>query len=208
VIECHAVQARVGNFRIRDVSLTVPAGAQAVLTGPTASGKTTLLEVIAGAIVPVAGHVRIGGVDVSDLAPELRGVGIVPQHGYLFPHLDTRRNIEYGARDGVTALRLAQRFGVDHLLDRAVTVLSGGERQLVALCRALAARPMALLLDEPVSALDGQRRAAALREIAELQGEWGFSMLHVTHHETDTTLATLRFEMSDGAVSVVEDARV
>jgi molybdate transport system ATP-binding protein len=206
VIECRGICARVGNFEIRDAAFVVPAGEHAVLTGPTASGKTTLLEIIAGAVNPAAGLVRIGDADVTDDAPELRGVGIVPQHGYLFPHLSTRGNVAYGARDGDTASRLARRFGIEHLMDRTVSALSGGERQIVALCRALAPRPSALLMDEPFSALDESRRRATLREFHELQAEWHLTVLHVTHDATDAAFATLQFAMADGVVSVAERA--
>jgi ABC-type sugar transport system ATPase subunit len=200
-IECRGVSVRVGNFELHDVSFAVASGAHAVLTGPTASGKTTLLRVIAGAIVPAAGRISVAGRDVARIAPELRRVGLMPQHGYLFPHLDVRRNIEYGARLAGTledALDVARRFGVDQLLDRSVSSLSGGERQLVALCRALAPEPGVLLLDEPLSALDGVRREAALRELAVMQSERSFTMLHVTHQEIDAAFGTARLEMRDG----------
>lgn len=202
MIECRGVQTRVGNFTLRDISFVVPMGAHAVLTGPTASGKTTLLELIAGAITPTAGEIRVAGADVTSTAPEMRGVGLVPQHGYLFPHLNVRQNVEYGARDSDTVSELARQFGVDHLMDRSVASLSGGERQLVALCRALAPQPAVLLLDEPLSALDGKRREAALREFAILQAGQMFTVLHVTHHEADAALATMRLEMADGTISV------
>ncbi len=205
-IECRAICTRVGGFQLRDVSLAVPTGGHAVITGPTASGKTTLLEVIAGADMPISGHVIAGDVDVTFAPPESRGIGLVPQHGYLFPHLDARRNIEYGAVGERTAGDLARRFGVNHLMQRFVSSLSGGERQLVALCRALAARPSVLLLDEPFSALDATRRAAALSEFASLQIEWAFTVLHVTHVESDAIGATQRFEMNDGELRAASTA--
>ncbi|HEY5087148.1 MAG TPA: ATP-binding cassette domain-containing protein, partial [Gemmatimonadaceae bacterium] len=184
------------------ISFVVPTGAHAVLTGPTASGKTTLLAVIAGAVAPTAGDVVIAGINVTSTPPELRGVGLVPQHGYLFPHLSVRQNIEYGAEHSSTALDVARRFGVDHLVDRSVASLSGGERQLVALCRALAPHPAVLLLDEPLSALDAKRCSAVLREFSTLQSEHGFTVLHVTHRETDAAFASARLEMANGAVVV------
>jgi len=208
MIECRDVSARVGNFGLHDVSFVIPTGGHAVLTGPTASGKTTLLELIAGAIAPDSGTVLANGRDVTLMPPEMRSVGLVPQHGYLFPHLDVRRNIEYGAVGNNSALAddLARRFGIDHLLDRPVASLSGGERQLVALARALAARPPVLLLDEPFSALDTARRATALDEFAKLQADGKFTVLHVTHLESDGASATQRFEMTDGALRVVSTA--
>jgi ABC-type sugar transport system ATPase subunit len=203
VMECRGIGARAGSFVLRDVSFTVEAGAHCVLTGPTAAGKTTLLELIAGAIAPFEGKLMIGGADVSSVAPEARGVGLVPQHGYLFPHLGVRENIGYGAHDTAIVSELARRFGADHLMDRSVASLSGGERQLVALCRALAPRPAVLLLDEPFSALDGKRHEAVIREFAELQTQWALTVLHVTHHEADATHATARLDMADGRVRSV-----
>jgi ABC-type sugar transport system ATPase subunit len=201
MIECRNVNARVGNFRLHDVSFVIPAGGHAVLTGPTASGKTTLLELIAGAILPTSGCVMANGMEVTFVPPEERSVGLVPQHGYLFPHLDVRQNIEYGTVDGSSADGLARRFGVDHLLDRSVASLSGGERQLVALCRALAAQPAVLLLDESFSALDASRRSDALREFAILQSERRLTVLHVSHLESDTTIATVQLKMADGKLN-------
>jgi ABC-type Fe3+/spermidine/putrescine transport system ATPase subunit len=206
MIECRNINAGVGNFRLHDISFVIPAGAHAVLTGPTASGKTTLLELIAGAMLPTSGQIMANGVDVTLMPPEARSVGLVPQHGYLFPHLDVRQNIEYGAVGGSPADDLAQRFGVDHLMDRPVASLSGGERQLVALCRALAAQPAVLLLDESFSALDASRRSDALREFALLQSERLLTVLHVSHLESDTSIATVRLEMADGTLRVVSIA--
>jgi len=191
----------VGNFTIRAVSFVVPQGVHAALTGPTASGKTTLLELIAGAIVPSNGSVRIGGIDVTGSPPEARGIGFVPQHGYLFPHLNARENVRYGARDTETVASLTRRFGIEHLMDRGVMKLSGGERQVVALCRSLAPRPDVLLLDEPLSALDADRRSKVLNELLALQAEWGFTVLHVTHDESDARSATLQLQMSNGSMT-------
>jgi ABC-type sugar transport system ATPase subunit len=198
MLECRRLNARAGTFMLRDVSFSVEAGGHAVLTGPTASGKTTLLELIAGAIAPEAGSVIANGVDITDASPESRAIGYVPQHGYLFPHLDVRRNIEYGASGSGTVKDLATRFGIDHLMNRGIASLSGGERQLTALCRALAPHPRILLLDESLSALDSRRCAATVSKLAALQAEQQFTVLHVTHHAADAALATLHLEMDDG----------
>lgn len=203
MIECRGIHASVGSFTLRDISFVIPDGTHAVLAGPTASGKTTLLELIAGSIAPTAGEVRVDGIDVTSTLPELRGVGLVPQHGYLFPHLDVRQNIEYGARDASTVIELAERFRVGHLMDRSVASLSGGERQIVALCRGLAPRPAVLLLDEPLSALDAKRREAVLHELATLQSKDAFTVLHVTHQDRDMEVGTTRFEMNDGTLMMM-----
>jgi molybdopterin-binding protein len=181
VIGVANMSARVGAFALENISLEVPFGAYAVVIGPTGSGKTTLLEVIAGILPQSSGMVMLSGRDASTAPAESRGVGLVYQHGFLFPHLSVAENVNYGAADAETANEVARRLGVDTLYPRAVRSLSGGERQLVALARALARRPEILLLDEPFSALDPPRRAAARNEVRAIHREWGLTTLHVTH---------------------------
>ena len=204
MIECIAINTRAGIFELRDVTFSVPTGAHAVLTGPTASGKTTLLEIMAGAVAPASGEIRIRGRNITASPAEERGIGFVPQHGFLFPHLDVRGNIRYGVKDGRDVVDLASRFGIARLIDRSIRSLSGGERQIVALCRALAPCLPVLLLDEPLSALDDVRRIAVLRELVALQTERGFTILHVTHQERDAAFATHRLTMDEGELE--EDA--
>ena len=118
--------------------------------------------------------------------PIARGIGLVYQLGFLFPHLSVEENVTYGSADAAIANAVARRFGIHELYSRSVRSLSGGERQLVALARALARRPSLLLLDEPFSALDPQRRAAARREVRAIHREWGLTTLHVTHDFAET----------------------
>lgn len=201
MIECRGVVVQAGRFALRDVSFVVPAGGHAVLTGPTASGKTTLLDTIAGLAHPVRGSVLLGGRDVTHAPPEVRAIGIVPQHGYLFPHLSARDNVAYGAMDATLVSALMARFAIEALAPRSVAALSGGERQLVALCRALATRPRVLLLDEPFSALDEARRLEVATQLAGMQREDGFTVLHATHHAAEAgARATMRLEMLDGTL--------
>jgi len=181
MIEVTGLCARVGEFALRDVSFAVPSGGYGVVIGPAGSGKTTLLETIAGVLPARAGSVRLGGGDVTRTPPEARRLSMVYQHAYLFPHLSVGDNVAYGAADAAVARAMANRFGVDALAERRVGSLSGGERQLVALARAMAARPAVLLLDEPFAALDPRRRAAARREVRAVQREWALTVLQVTH---------------------------
>ncbi len=189
MISVRNLGARVGAFQLRDVSFDVPTGGYGVVIGPAGSGKTTLLEAIAGLTPLVSGDVSLGARSVTREPPEDRGIGIVYQHGYLFPHLSVGENINYGASDTILAAQeVTRRLGIAELVDRDVQSLSGGERQLVALARALARRPPLVLLDEPFSALDPKRRALARREVRSLHREWGFTALQVTHDFTEAGL--------------------
>lgn len=190
MISVRGLHARVGTFTLQDVTFDIPSGGYGVVIGPAGSGKTTLLEAIAGLTPLVAGQVSLGDRDVTHDAPETRGIGIVYQHGYLFPHLSARENIDYGTplAAASAAPELVQRLGIAHLGDRDVQSLSGGERQLVAMARALARRPALVLLDEPFSALDPKRRSLARREVRALHREWGFTALQVTHDFTEAGL--------------------
>jgi molybdate/tungstate transport system ATP-binding protein len=188
VIEARGVHARVGAFELRDVSFTVPRGKYGVVIGPAGSGKTTVLETVAGIRSLRAGAISLDGRDASALPPEARRVGFVYQHGYLFPHLSVEENIAYGAANPEVARETAGRLGAQELLGRSVRGLSGGERQLVAIARALAARPSILLLDEPFSALDPRRRVRVRREVRTLHQEWNITVLQVTHDFTEAGL--------------------
>ena len=127
------------------------------------------------------GRLVLDGRDATREPADARGVGLVYQLGLLFPHLGVEKNVTYGAADVAFATDVARRFGVHGLYARSVRSLSGGERQLVAIARALARHPSVLLLDEPFSALDPSRRAAARREVLAIHREWGLTTLHVTH---------------------------
>ncbi len=181
MIRLDRVTATVGSFTLSDVSFEIEAGSYGVVIGPAGSGKTTLLETIAGIVPVTAGAVSLRGADVTRTAPELRRIGIVYQHAYLFPHLSVAANVAYGTDDRALAREMVERFRLDALLDRGVKSLSGGERQLVALARALATRPDILLLDEPFSALDPRMRVVVRRQVRALHAERGMTVLHVTH---------------------------
>ena len=188
MIEARSLSARVGEFALRDVSFAVPRGGYGVVIGPAGSGKTTLLETVAGIVAQRGGTLLLGGRDATALPPETRDVGFVYQHGYLFPHLSVEDNISYGADDPALARDVARRLGADAFGARDVRGLSGGERQVVALARALARRPAVLLLDEPFSALDPRRRTLVRREVRAIHAEWGMTVLQVTHDFTEAGL--------------------
>jgi molybdate/tungstate transport system ATP-binding protein len=188
MISLQHVSAQAGGFHLSDITFEVKQGAYGVVIGPAGAGKTTLLETISGVVRARSGTIILGGEDLTHAPPESRRLGIVYQHAYLFPHLTVRENVEYGAVSKGAAEDVAARFGVDTLADRSVESLSGGERQLVAIARALARRPEVLLLDEPFGALDPRTRSAARRILRAIYFERRFTALQVTHDFTEAGL--------------------
>jgi len=190
VLQIDDLQYRVGNFRLQDISLQVRPREYFVLMGQTGSGKTLLLKCICGLLRVAAGRILIDGREVTNQEPRHRRVGYVPQEGGLFPHMDVARNIAFALRvrgmSHAPALREAQvlvdMLGLGSLLKRRTMSLSGGERQKVALARALAARPSLLVLDEPVSALDEPTRRDVCAELLRVQRELNVSTVHVCHN--------------------------
>ena len=182
MIELRGLEVEAGGFHVGPVGLTVGDGAYAVLLGPSGAGKSLVLEAVAGVRPAVAGEVLLAGEDVTALSPERRHVGLVFQDGLLFPHLTVEKNIAYGARGASADVeQLAEAVGVQDLLARRPATLSGGERQRVALARALAAGPRALLLDEPLSAVDPEAREALQDLLRRVCRERRLPVLHVTH---------------------------
>ncbi len=162
------------------------------LTGPSGSGKTSILNIIAGIQAADEADIRVNGEPISDLPPALRRVGLAMQSPHLFPHLNVRENLVFGAEaaEGNALKECIEWLEIDSLIDRPVRHLSGGERQRVALGRAVLSNPRILLLDEPFAAVDGERTtriASALRDHA---GQAGIGVLMVSHNTSllDTTV--------------------
>jgi molybdate transport system ATP-binding protein len=170
-----------------DVGLEVRAGRCLALAGPSGAGKTSILRIAAGLLRPAHGRVTCrdaAWLDTDrriDVAPERRRCGFVFQDYALFPRMTALQNVAYPVKDRGRAVELLERFGIAHLADAKPATLSGGERQRVALARALARRPEALLLDEPLSALDARTRASATRTLKEMLAEADVPALLVTH---------------------------
>ena len=202
MIELHNLTIEFPDFAVRDINLRVAEGEFFALIGPTGAGKTLILEAIAGVISPTRGRITVRGVDVTDLAPEKRKIGIVYQDLGLFPHLNVLDNIRYGLRyqksgdssekQTERVQRLIELLGLDHLIQRSVLNLSGGEKQRIALARCLAVNPSLVLLDEPLSSLDVNKRDEVLILLKELHENLQTTFLMVTHEFSHVMLLAQR----------------
>lgn len=214
MIQVEHVSIRAGEFRLTDVSFTVPAGRYAVLMGRTGSGKTTLLESVIGLRTIYSGSIKLHSEDVTRLNPAARGVGYVPQDGALFSRMSVRDHLAFAlfvrraARQVIDkrVKELAELLGIGHLLKRTPHGLSGGERQRVALGRALSFNPRVLCLDEPLSALDSETRSQMCELLSSVQQQTGVTTLHVTHNLDEAQrLGDCLLRIEDGRIQTVEN---
>jgi molybdate transport system ATP-binding protein len=160
------------------------------ITGPSGAGKTSLLEVIAGLRKLKSGKVELDGTDLTQVRPEKRAIGYVPQDLALFPHLSVERNIYFGGHGApqISAEHVIETLRIEPLLKRMVTEISGGEQQRVALARALLSAPRLLLLDEPLGSLDPDLKAKVLPYLCRVRDEFQIPMLYVTHDATEAAM--------------------
>jgi ABC-type Fe3+/spermidine/putrescine transport system ATPase subunit/ABC-type spermidine/putrescine transport system permease subunit II len=178
---------------VDDVSLSIRPGEFLSILGPSGSGKTTVLMLVAGFVSPTSGRLLLGGQDISAVPPYRRDIGVVFQNYALFPHLDVRRNVAFplevrGVAKDVIAQRVDWALSRVHMqvfAERRISQLSGGQQQRVALARAIVFDPSALLMDEPLAALDRHLRQDMQIEIRTLQRSLGQTVLYVTHDQEE-----------------------
>ncbi len=209
MITIEQLTIRQGGFALRDVSFSVPTGRYAVLMGRTGTGKTTILEAIAGLRRPHTGRILLSGVDVTRVRPAERNVGYVPQDAALFSTMTVREHLAFAltirrepqARLAARVCELAELLDLTPLLQRLPFGLSGGERQRVALGRALSFRPGTLLLDEPLSAVDENTRGDMHELLRRVRKDSNVTVLHVTHNAAESlALADIALELRDGRI--------
>ncbi len=215
MIELRNVSIHAGAFALKDVALYIPKGEYAVLMGRTGRGKTTILEAICGLRTIQTGQILIDDTDITDWAPADRAIGYVPQDLALFPNMNVRAHLEFALRlrsqsrsmMDERVKELAEVLGINHLLDRSIHKLSGGESQRVALGRAISFRPAVLLLDEPLSALDETSRNQIQVLLKKINRDLNVTVLHVTHSTDEAdTLADRQFRLEDGRISINKTA--
>ena len=182
---------------VNKFNFEIPDGKLIGLLGPSGCGKSTTLYMISGLQKPTSGKIFFGDDDVTDLAAEKRGVGLVFQNYALYPHLTVQQNILFPlenlkGKDKLTkeemrsrALEAAKLVQIDQLMDRKPSELSGGQQQRVAIARALVKMPRVLLLDEPLSNLDARLRLQTREEIRRIQKQTGVTTVFVTHDQEE-----------------------
>ncbi len=201
---------------VNDFTFEIPDGKLVGLLGPSGCGKSTTLNLICGLLTPTEGKIFFGDDDVTGLAPENRGVGLVFQNYALYPHLTVLKNITFplenlrGAeklsREEMKkrALAAAKLVQIEGLTDRKPRELSGGQQQRVAIARALVKMPRVLLLDEPLSNLDARLRLQTREEIRRIQRETQITTVFVTHDQDEAmSISDLIVVMKDGVVQQI-----
>jgi putative spermidine/putrescine transport system ATP-binding protein len=209
-IEFAAVSKAYGPTKAVDhIDLKIPAATYCCLLGPSGCGKTTSLRMLAGHEIATAGDILLDNVNVTNLPPAARGTAMMFQSYALFPHLSVVENVAFSLKmRGVAKLERLDKaramlrvVEMEHFAERLPAQLSGGQQQRVALARALITHPSALLLDEPLSALDPFLRLRVRGELKRLQKNLGISFVHVTHSQDEAlALADLVVLMNAGRI--------
>ena len=202
---------------VSSLDLEVADGEFLVLVGPSGSGKTTVLRMVGGLEETTRGEIRIGGRDVTGLAPRERDIAMVFQTYALYPHMTVSQNMAFGLKLRKTpadeirrrVAETASLLGLSDLLDRKPRALSGGQRQRVAMGRAIVREPAAFLMDEPLSNLDAKLRVQMRAEISRLHHRLRTTTLYVTHDQTEAiTMADRVAVMRDGRLQQLDTPAV
>lgn len=189
MLQAKHVYKNLGDFSLKNINFQINDGEYFVILGPTGSGKSVILQSIAGMYNPDRGSFYFGEKNLSSMYPEKREIGFVYQDYLLFPHLSVEENIIFGLKiKGISSYDIKSKlekvsimFKIEHLLQRFPKNLSGGEQQRVALARALITSPKILLMDEPFSALDPVTKEEFKAMVKNIHKDIDITIIHVTH---------------------------
>lgn len=209
MLELQNIGKAYGSAQIlKDIDLCIMDGEIVSILGPSGCGKTTLLNLILGLTEATEGTILFNGVDITDVPMEKRGFNIVFQDYALFPNLNVRQNITYGLKNKPEVSskeeveELVNLLGLSEHLDKRIHQLSGGQKQRVALARTLVMKPKILLLDEPLSALDGVIKESIKQKIREIARTYSLTTIIVTHDpEEALTLSDKVLIINGGQIS-------
>jgi len=216
IVEIKDFSIQLGTFRLKKINLNVYRNEIFAILGKTGSGKTVLLESVAGFYKGLSGNICIEGQDISNIPLEKRGIGFVYQDFGLFPHMTAYGNISYGLKmkkiDKLKRWEIvnqaAEILSIQHILNQYPGTLSGGERQRTAIARSLVLKPKILLMDEPFSALDPITKKVMYKQVEEIHTIYGCTILFVTHDFTEAqTIADRIGIMSDGELKMIRYKR-
>lgn len=196
MIKLENINTKISSFSLKNINLHIKKGEYFVIVGPTGSGKSSVLNCIAGLVEIDSGNLYLEGNLSNHIPMEERNMGYVFQNAFLFPHLNVYDNIAFGLRvknhsrglDKSKIVEISELFGVSHLLERSIKNLSGGESQRVALARSLICRPAAMLLDEPFSSLDRNTAENLMMEFKKVHDLTGQTVVHVTHNQEEAMM--------------------
>jgi len=209
MIELINLYKSLGDFHLKDINLKIDTNEYFVILGPTGTGKTVILETIAGLYNPDKGKILFNRKPINKVSPEDRNIGFVYQEYALFPHLNVKDNIIFGLKlrkipqwiIDKKIKEVSELLSIDHLLNRYPGTLSGGEQQRVAIARILVIKPEVLLLDEPLSALDPRTKENFIRELKKIHKKFNTTTIHITHDFNDAlALADRIGVMKDGKI--------
>ena len=198
---------------VNDFNFEIPDGKLIGLLGPSGCGKSTTLFMLSGLQKPTSGQIFFGEEDVTELAPEKRGIGLVFQNYALYPHMTVKQNIMFPLQNLkvektemlARTEEVARLVQIDDLIDRKPSELSGGQQQRVAIARALVKMPNVLLLDEPLSNLDARLRLQTREEIRRIQKETGITTIFVTHDQEEAmSISDLIVVMKKGVLQQID----
>ena len=214
MIEIQGLAVTNGTYELQNINLTVQSEQYAVLTGPTGCGKSTLLETICGLKRQSSGKILLDNQPIHNLPPAQRQIGFVPQDAVLFPGMTVEKQIGFSLsvrkqNRQFSEQRIAELLELLELSDlrnRTPAGLSGGEKQRVAIGRALAFCPKLLCLDEPLSAIDASMRHRMVNRLKSIHAAEGTSILHVTHYPDELReIESVQFEIRQGSLTKLND---